>query len=61
MIPSDYHKEKESTVEIVSLSRQIQKLEKALHSQEQYIKYLYTCIEGHESEIEKLRQKNSEL
>ncbi|CAB4441482.1 unnamed protein product [Rhizophagus irregularis] len=28
---------------------------------EQYIKYLYGVIEGHESEIEELRQKNAEL
>lgn len=43
------------------LKSQIKKFERTLQSQEQYIKYLYGVIEGHESEIEELRQKNAEL
>jgi chromosome segregation ATPase len=43
------------------ITSQIKKLEKDLVSQEKYIKYLYGVIEGHEAEIEDLRQKNSEL
>ncbi|GBC18979.1 hypothetical protein GLOIN_2v1885507 [Rhizophagus irregularis DAOM 181602=DAOM 197198] len=43
------------------LKTQITKLAHTLQSQEQYIKYLYGVIEGHESEIEELRQKNAEL
>jgi hypothetical protein len=39
----------------------IRKLEQSLETQEQYIKYLYVTIEGHESEIEDLRCKNWEL
>src|SRR5688572_5335436 len=39
----------------------IRKLEQSLETQEQYIKYLYVTIEGHESEIEDLRCKNQEL
>ncbi|GET58505.1 hypothetical protein RIR_jg14174.t2 [Rhizophagus irregularis DAOM 181602=DAOM 197198] len=40
---------------------EITKLAHTLQSQEQYIKYLYGVIKGHESEIEELRQKNAEL
>src|SRR6266496_4680389 len=43
------------------LTSQINKLESDLSKQEQYIKYLYSVIEGHEEEIEDLRKKNSEL
>ncbi|CAB4481107.1 unnamed protein product [Rhizophagus irregularis] len=48
-------------MEDTSLKTQITKLAHTLQSQEQYIKYLYGVIEGHESEIEELRQKNAEL
>ncbi|CAB4416982.1 unnamed protein product [Rhizophagus irregularis] len=48
-------------MEETSLKTQITKLAHTLQSQEQYIKYLYGVIEGHESEIEELRQKNAEL
>ena len=48
-------------MEETSLKTQITKLVHTLQSQEQYIKYLYGVIEGHESEIEELRQKNAEL
>ncbi|CAB4414621.1 unnamed protein product [Rhizophagus irregularis] len=48
-------------MEETSLKTQITKLTHTLQSQEQYIKYLYGVIEGHESEIEELRQKNAEL
>src|SRR6266498_4035425 len=43
------------------LTSQIKKLESELSKQEQYIKYLYSVIEGYEEEIEDLRKKNSEL
>jgi uncharacterized coiled-coil protein SlyX len=43
------------------VTSQIRKLEQYLQSQEQYIKYLYGIIEGHESEIEDLRRQNKEL
>src|SRR6266496_4376813 len=43
------------------LTSQIKKLESDLSKQEQYIKYLYSVIEGYEEEIEDLRKKNSEL
>ncbi len=43
------------------LTSQINKLESDLSKQEQYIKYLYSVIEGHEEEIEDLRKKNSKL
>jgi len=43
------------------LASQIKKLESDLSKQEQYIKYLYSIIEGYEEEIEDLRKKNSEL
>src|SRR5271170_3968657 len=43
------------------VTSQIRKLEHDLQSQEQYIKYLYSIIEGHETEIENLRCKNKEL
>src|SRR5947207_9261069 len=43
------------------LTSQIKKLEFDLSKQEQYIKYLYSVIEGYEEEIEDLRKKNSEL
>ena len=43
------------------LTSQINKLESDLSKQEQYIKYLYSVIEGYEEEIEDLRKKNSEL
>jgi chromosome segregation ATPase len=39
----------------------IRKLEQSLETQEQYIKYLYITIEGHESEIEDLRNQNKKL
>lgn len=39
----------------------IRKLEQSLETQEQYIKYLYVTIEGHESEIEDLRNQNKKL
>ncbi|GBC31186.2 hypothetical protein GLOIN_2v1778046 [Rhizophagus irregularis DAOM 181602=DAOM 197198] len=48
-------------MEDTSLKTQITKFAHTLQSQEQYIKYLYGVIEGHESEIEELRQKNAEL
>ncbi|GBC32473.2 hypothetical protein GLOIN_2v1885507 [Rhizophagus irregularis DAOM 181602=DAOM 197198] len=48
-------------MEDTSLKTQITKLAHTLQSQEQYIKYLYGVIEGRESEIEELRQKNAEL
>lgn len=48
-------------MEETSVKLQIKKLERTLQSQEQYIKYLYGVISGHESEIEELRQKNAEL
>ncbi|PKK62069.1 hypothetical protein RhiirC2_790912 [Rhizophagus irregularis] len=48
-------------MEETSLKAQITKLAHTLQSQKQYIKYLYGVIEGHESEIEELRQKNAEL
>src|SRR3989337_3552247 len=51
------HDQTEATL----LKSQIKKLEHTLQSQEQYIKYLYGVISGHESEIEELRQKNAEL
>src|SRR5205814_805021 len=43
------------------LTSQINKLESDLSKQEQYIKYLYSVIEGYEEEIEDLRKKNSKL
>jgi uncharacterized coiled-coil protein SlyX len=43
------------------VTSQIKKLERTLQSQEKYIKYLYSVIDGHESEIEDLRCKNKEL
>jgi chromosome segregation ATPase len=43
------------------VTSQIKKLEHTLQLQEQYIKYLYSVLEGYESEIEDLRQKNKEL
>ena len=43
------------------LTSQINKLESDLSKQEQYIKYLYSIIEGYEEEIEDLHKKNSEL
>src|SRR5205809_436068 len=43
------------------LTSQINKLESDLSKQEQYIKYLYSVIEGYEEEIEDLHKKNSEL
>ena len=39
----------------------IWKLEQSLQTQEQYIKYLYTIIDGYETEIEKLRCQNQNL
>jgi len=36
----------------------IRKLEQSLQTQEQYIKYLYTIIDGYEAEIEELRCQN---
>ncbi|CAB4480514.1 unnamed protein product [Rhizophagus irregularis] len=45
----------------IHMDDKITKLAHTLQSQEQYIKYLYGVIEGHESEIEELRQKNAEL
>ena len=39
----------------------IRKLEQSLQTQEQYIKYLYTTIDGYEAEIEDLRCQNKKL
>src|SRR5213080_1289157 len=39
----------------------IRKLEQSLQTQEQYIKYLYTIINGYEAEIEELRCQNQKL
>ena len=39
----------------------IRKLEQSLQTQEQYIKYLYTIIDGYEAEIEELRCQNQKL
>ena len=39
----------------------IRKLEQSLETQEQYIKYLYTIIDGYEAEIEELRCQNQNL
>ena len=39
----------------------IRKLEQSLQTQEQYIKYLYTIIDGYEAEIEELRCQNWNL
>ena len=39
----------------------IRKLEQSLQTQEQYIKYLYTIIDGYETEIEKLKCQNWNL
>ena len=39
----------------------IQKLEQSLQTQEQYIKYLYTIIDGYKAEIEELRCQNRKL
>src|SRR5207248_9811197 len=39
----------------------IRKLEQSLQTQEQYIKYLYTIIDGYEAEIEELRCQNHYL
>ena len=39
----------------------IRKLEQSLQTQEQYIKYLYTTIDGYEAEIEELRCQNRNL
>src|ERR1043166_6802017 len=39
----------------------IRKLEQSLQTQEQYIKYLYTIIDGYEAEIEELRCQNKKL
>ena len=39
----------------------IRKLEQSLQTQEQYIKYLYTIIDGYEAEIEELRCQNQNL
>ncbi len=39
----------------------IRKLEQSLQTQEQYIKYLYTIIDGYEAEIEELRCQNRKL
>jgi endonuclease IV len=43
------------------VTSQIKKLKHTLQLQEQYIKYLYSVLEGYESKIEDLRQKNKEL
>src|SRR2546421_5465189 len=43
------------------VTSQLQKLERELLAQERYIKYLYSQIDGYETEIEDLRRKNSEL
>jgi uncharacterized coiled-coil protein SlyX len=45
----------------ICVTSQIKKLEYTLQLQKQYIKYLYDVLEGYESEIEDLRQKNKEL
>ena len=44
-----------------SSSQKLKKLEFDLSIQKQYIKYLYSILEGYESKIEELHKTNSEL